>query len=112
MKLNLDLVRKILLYIEENGNDERGINVEIKGYTRLEIDYHICVLSEGNYLLLYEDKTPKRRTMKGHSYIENIRCKYIWEELKKYVELKGILTTSLDIIKDYGNKFIKDKLEL
>lgn len=53
-----------------------------------------------------------RLTMSGHSYLENIRNKYIWLEVKRDMELKGVKETSIDIIKDFSNKFIRKKLDL
>lgn len=53
-----------------------------------------------------------RLTMSGHSYLENIRNKYIWLEVKRDMELKGVKETSIDIIKDFANKFIRKKLDL
>ena len=119
MKLNLELVRDLLIYIEENGDGEQGVyDIRINGYTNNEIMYHTSLLAEIGYIDYYvttqmgvgKSFIPTRLTIQGHMYIENIRNKYIWSELKKDMELKGIVNTSVDVIKDYANKFIRNKL--
>lgn len=120
MQLNLDLVRELLLYIEENGDGKQGIyDISIKGYTKNEISYHLKLISEIGYIeymkvisMNNEEIVPKRLTMKGHSYIENIKNKYIWEEIKRELEVKGLIGASIDIVKDYVNKYIRNKLDI
>lgn len=119
MKLNYDLIRDLLIYVEENGDGTKGIyDIKINGYTNNEIIYHLFLIAESKYIDYYTVSqvglgkivVPKRITMEGHIYIENIRNKYIWEEIKKDMEIKGIVNTSLDVIKDYANKYIRNKL--
>lgn len=122
MKLNNDLIRELLLYIEENGNGEKGLyNISINGYTEEEIQYHLIILEEGLYIVALKisgmgkhsiEIVPKRLTEKGHRYIENIRDKNIFKAIKREIELKGIKDFSLDMIVKYSDKFIKDKLEI
>lgn len=122
MRLNDDLIRDLLIYIEENGDGKNKIhNINIAGFTENEIDYHIALLFEEGYILAHSmpisgkierSIIPIRLTMTGHSYLENIRNKYIWQEIKRDMEIKGLKSTSLDIIKDFANKFIRKKLDL
>lgn len=117
MKLNIDLLRKILMYIENNSNGYEYLsNIELDDYTKTEIIYHIRLLLDGGFIVgeilgLNEKKIRVHRmTLKGHQYLESIREKYIWEEVKRQLELKGLKNVSLDILKDFSNKLIRDKL--
>lgn len=119
MKLNQDLIRELLLYVEENGigkSPKRGI--EIYGYTQDEIYYHFKKLVEAGYIngeikelqsnaLDYWDLS-----WKGHQYLEHIRDKYIWEEVKRKLELDGLKTGAFEIIKEIADNLIRKKLNI
>ena len=106
MKLNKDLIRDIAIYIESNGDGERP-KTEIDGYTYNEIRYHFMQMLDmglikvnirsinGSVLKYYS------LTYKGHEFLENIRDKYIWDEIKREIELRDI--------KDFINSYIKSK---
>lgn len=117
MKLNKDLIREILLYVEEKGNDNRPVyDISIDGYTTDEVKYHFKKLVEaelikGDVIGLQGNRIRFNcLTWKGHEYLESIKDEYIWQELKKDVELKGITATTLEILKKYADKLIKEKL--
>lgn len=108
MKLNKDLIRDIAIYIESNGDGERPkTEIEIDGYTYNEIRYHFMQMLDmglikvnirsinGSVLKYYS------LTYKGHEFLENIRDKYIWDEIKREIELRDI--------KDFINSYIKSK---
>ena len=48
MKRSMDLIREILLHIEENQNDVNPLDVRIKSYSDYEITYHLNILKEAN----------------------------------------------------------------
>lgn len=53
MKLNHDLVRKVMLYLEDNLPFDGQIisyQIEIEGYSTEEIQYTVNKLYEANYL--------------------------------------------------------------
>lgn len=119
MKLNHDLLRDLLIYVESNTDGRNVVRVtEIDGYTENEINYHFRLLLDGSYVVgeitgLGENKIRcSRLTLKGHQYLESIKNKYIWDELKRDIELKGLKNISLDIIKDYADKLIRNKIGL
>lgn len=121
MELNRELIRELLIYIEENSDGRTPIRtIALDGYTENEIDYHLELLLDEEYIIGKKIKImnkgdvviPVRLTMKGHSYIENIRDKYIWNEIKKEIEIKGFKRVSLDILKDYANKVVREKLDM
>lgn len=117
MKLNKDLIREILLYIEENGNGKIPKDkIEIFGYIQDEIYYHFKRLIEAGFVngeikglqsnrLVYWDLT-----WVGHEYLENIKDISVWTEIKRKIEFDGLKSLSLEILKDLSVIVIKNRL--
>lgn len=94
MKLNVDLIRKILVVVEENTDfttyykyEPDNVDKRLKKYTHDEIIYHLyqCDLSglieaeipdSGDFAMV-SDLTPK-----GHEFLANIRQDNIWNTIK------------------------------
>lgn len=118
MKLDNDLIRELLLYIEENGDYEKGLyDIDINGYTQDEIKYHLIILNESQYIksnkiktigMLEESIIPIRLTEKGHRYIENIRDNKVWNYIKRQLKLKR-LNLSLDMLLKFSTEYIKSR---
>ena len=79
MILDKDLIRQILIYVEENGNDKMSVyNIEIDGYTDEEIKYHFKRLLEadiinGEVVGLQGNKIRFNcLTWYGHEYLDSI----------------------------------------
>ena len=94
MILNKDLIRHILFYVEENGNDKMSVyNIEIGGYTDEEIRYHFKRLLEadiinGEVVGLQGNKIRFNcLTWYGHEYLDSIRDKGLWEKVKRDIEV-------------------------
>ena len=92
MKRDMDLVRPILLRIEESNNDSRlGINdLEIPGYSSAEVSYHVMILNEAGLIETYHLSTmandiwrPKRLTWSGHEFLDAARNDSIWKKAKE-----------------------------
>ncbi len=120
MKRNMDLIRDLLIFIEDtitSGNQLFDGYIEIEGYTQDEILYHYHLLKDYNFVVYGSENMGgevsfSRLTAKGHDFLDNIRNEYIWDEIKNNVAEKGVATASLDIIKDFANKFIRKKMDL
>lgn len=96
MKRDMDLLRKILLEIEE---DPRAIGVgwielEVPGHERDEVSYHVrlladaglvaaAALSEGGLDWTYWK--PTRLTWSGHEFLNLVRQENTWAAAKKVV---------------------------
>lgn len=119
MKLNNELIRDILIYIEDVTDGVKPVYKEIKieGYTQSEIIYHLRLLTDGGYVSQCQATIGnpicfKGLTWKGHEYLESIRDRYIWQEVKRNVENSGIKNTTLDIIQKLADKIVREKLGL
>lgn len=118
MKLNYDLIRELLEKIESECNGKYLKDITpLDNFTEDEINYHLLVLKDGNFIkaevkAFSSTVRVYQLTYKGHEYLESIRNKYIWEQVKKDVELKGLRNVSIDLLKELANKKIKEILNI
>lgn len=98
MKRNMDLVRDILLALEEyeHGIFEGSLNIE--GYTSEQVAYHVYLLGKAGLLVamdttddqsLSPEAIPRNLTWQGHEFIENSRDPSIWEQSKLVINKAG-----------------------
>jgi len=126
MKLEVDLVRQLLLHIEEHAT--RPISdldsIKIDSWTRDQIDYHIVLLEEAGLIeadlenlsdhndpdVLYVSYNVHRLTYKGHELLETIRDDSVWRVVKEKARTVGAVT--LPVVAQIGGAYIKTKLGL
>ena len=99
MKQDMDLIRKILFYIEENYVAGQGaINISIEGYTDGEIFEH-CQLAYQDGLIQkpLDSSTMIGRscmvnnlTSSGYDLLDKIREETIWNKTKGIMKEKGL----------------------
>ena len=91
MKRDLDLVREILLFLEENDSPCKGTHyIQIPEKTHTEIAYHIRLMIGAGFVTAKDSSTNDEQsyviimlTNKGHDYIDKIRSDTIWNKAKK-----------------------------
>lgn len=105
MKIDIDLCRKILIYIEKQYTEIE--NLEIDGYSMEEVAFHCKILKEANLILNYSEIYAEDHidhfcvsglTLKGNEFLNKIRQDNIWNKIKNKMKQEG-LTLVLDIIK-------------
>ena len=105
MKRDMDLVRKILLTIEEEPHGHAPSELMIDGYTEEQVGYHALLMIEGGLAVGEEDTTfgqssPSavimRLTWKGHEFIEASRNPAMWDRAKALAAKAG--NTSFTIL--------------
>ena len=115
MKRDMELVRKMVLLMEDHpsGRAPRGMNIE--GYTREQLGYHAyllvdCGLAEGSDVTTTGHSGPEymisHLTSAGHDFADSARTQYIWDEVTAEMKEKGIVSATLDILKKLLNKKI------
>lgn len=119
MKRDLDLLRKILLAIE-NANEfyyYNGIPLLASdiGCPNLNlVSFHVSLLVDNNYIevlnvtccgIAYDDYMIKCLTADGCDYLDNIRNDTIWNKTKEAISNVGG-TCALDIVKSIAGKII------
>lgn len=96
MKREMDLVRGILLFVEENIPHGRQVEVKIEGRSEAEIAYHIALLHEAKFLEAIdtsgtgEDWIVLRLTWTGHEFLDAARNSKVWEQAKSIFREKGL----------------------
>ena len=138
MKRDMDLIRTILLEIEEDANingrfivsdaDLRQDNTDAP-----TIQYHLRLLMDAGYIeghdahkLTGEIILPKpeaglprredmpaiqitRMTWEGHDFLESVRDDKVWQKTKGY--LKDIGGVGIDVLKDVAKAVVKDQIK-
>ena len=121
MKRDLDLIRDLLLQIEEKYDGNFGM---------LEINYHgevgspefqktvehIYLMGEAGLIEVRDhshmsgrEYSPKRMTWWGHDFLDSIRDPEVWDQTKKLANKAG--AGSLDLVGDIAKGFIKTKIK-
>ena len=124
MKLDMDLVREILIFLEKK-NDRSicdKINLNIGDYTYEKIAYHLCRMAERN-LIVYEASTsttnpirlievfPFELTWEGHEFLATAYSNTNWQQAKKRVaDVTGAI--SFDLMKAVLIEMAKEHLGL
>ena len=79
MKRNMDLVRKLLDYVQAKGARLFKGAIQIEGYERGEITLHLYLLADAGFIELGQDtladKGPLVLTWKGCDYLEELQAK-------------------------------------
>ena len=114
MKRDLDLIRQILLTVEEDHDGKQAItSLYISGYSRTTVQYHIRLLAEGDYLDVNQIDTfagttyhIQGMTFKGHDYLDTIRDNTVWTQTKERLAQVGN-TASLALVKATATEILK-----
>lgn len=104
MKRNMDLIREILLVMNEYKNGYAPDNIEIEGYTDEQIGYHCFILHEAGLIEAADASSsstpspyalPIRLTWQGHEFIENAQSEGVWGQTKEIVGKLGDVSFSV-----------------
>lgn len=100
MKRDMDLVREILLKVEDLPFDGGFHDIGVEGRSNEEVNYHLMLLDEAG-LIEAQDLTtltstcwkPKRLTYTGHEFLDAARSHTVWTKAKALVlKTSGALT--------------------
>ena len=114
MKRDMDLVRKILLKIEEEYISTAIYDLSIDGYDMETVAYHCKILHEAglvsDYGAQYGDDEiyafgVGSLTWEGNEYLDKVRDDSIWNKTKEAITKKG-LPMVFDTIKTISAAFI------
>lgn len=102
----MDLIRNILLRIEDYSKPTGWVSITIDGYTDSVISYHIKLLAQAGLIEAYNgsdsagfDWKAKSLTWEGHEFLDAARNNKIWEKTKAVIKSKA-LGTSFEIVKE------------
>ena len=124
MKRDMDLVRKILMKMEDDQGYEYLQETEIKteGYPDSAVQYHLRIMIEkglitnnlpngegiSNINSTYIEYIPETITWEGHEFLEGIRKEETWEKIKKeavnlsFVAIKACILSNIENLTPQG----------
>lgn len=119
MKRNMDLVRLILLEIEEQYRSTALYNLRIEGYDTETIAYHCKILHEAGLIDSYRARYADNMlcsfgvgalTWEGNDYLDKVRDDSVWRKTKDVITQKG-LPLILDTVKTISTAIITAAVE-
>ena len=122
MRLDMDLVRTILLTLESGWQPPGGemVNPEIPGYDELTIDHHVHLMSQAGLVEAVEGDTlgdsflsvayATQLTWAGHQALASIRNETVWAKTKATVAKAGGATLPFWI--EVAAAYVKEQLGL
>lgn len=90
MKRNMDLIRELLLHIEDHGNPELRDVPELEGHSLNVVLYHIKLLIQAGLVTAIDagtfdgpDYMQIEMTWQGHEFLSSVRDPEIWRRTKE-----------------------------
>ena len=121
MQRNMDLIREILLVIEESDETPLGwITFSLPGRSNNEISYHVKLLYEAGLIEAIDassmgpdgfDWKAKSLTWHGHEFLDAARDNTIWAKVKAKVAA-AVGTTSVEVMLELLKQQAKGALGL
>ncbi|MDH2997224.1 hypothetical protein A1D22_06005 [Pasteurellaceae bacterium LFhippo2] len=117
MQRNWDLIRRILLKLEEKA-DPRSLLLpdEITGFDKVTVSYHFKLLHNAQLIEATSTSTPEQYsysaiclTWDGHEFLDKVRNDSVWNKVKGTVQSKS-LDLSFDVIKQVATATISAML--
>lgn len=114
MKRDWELIRRLLLWIQEQPVQHLTFTEGFEGYSAAQVNEHLHLLSEAGLLGVSlvnggSEVIVLRMTWKGHELTDLIGNDMIWERLNDTLMSRG-LTISLETIQMAGTSVIKGRL--
>ena len=118
MKRDMNLVREILIWAE---NQEHGFvfgNPKIEGYSDEEIGYHVFIMNEAGLVKAHDftsmaDKSPNallhQLTWNGHEFLGAAKDDTIWSKAKNTI-FKTTTSITLDLLMEWLKTEAREKL--
>lgn len=97
MERNMDLIREIMLQVEQSNEDPRGwVDIEVEGFSNQQISYHVKLLENAGLLEAHDLSSmdgilwrPSCLTWEGHEFIDATKNDTVWKRTKGWINEKG-----------------------
>lgn len=119
MNRDMELIRKILFFLEARPFLKAELDLPIHGYERDIVRYHTLLLAQAGLIDFEPEKTKTGRIIcahviglnwAGHEFLDSVRSEKIWKKLLKYAKEKGG-ALPFDLLKTLGIELIKESLK-
>ena len=122
MKRNMNLMREILLRIEDTDERTSPPDFSIDGFSEPEIDYNLDLLINaglvngtgqwtfgGTYHVAINGLT-----WPGHDFLDSVRDKVVWAKVQEKAEEAGhtVASLTIDLVKGLATSVLKSQLGL
>jgi len=123
MKRDMDLVRALLLAVEEKGDEDGRLYINVGSdreklgladYSPFAISYHIGLLGQAGFIEVspllsaegYGEFDIERMTWDGHEFLDNVRDAKIWRLTKEGAKKAGSASVGLlaELAKGYAKQ--------
>ncbi|MRB42533.1 DUF2513 domain-containing protein [Bacillus cereus] len=95
MKRDMELVRKLLVLIEEQDDNSKELNIPSEIDRKVAV-YHLNLLEQAGFTenkIFYADNAPmwihSTLTWDGHEFLDAIKNDTVWKKLKQTIAEKG-----------------------
>ena len=115
MKRDYELIRRILLEIENKEDFNRLKSLEIEGYDQENVVYHSDLLKQAgliNATIYYGDGwvMVDSLTWEGHEFLDQVRNEKVWKKTIAFIKDKGG-TIPFDVLGEVLKKFTLQHFE-
>lgn len=119
MKRDMDLIRKIMLRIEEEYISTAIFNLQVEGYSAEQVATHCKMLYEAGLLSDYKAQYASDElymfgvgnlTWDGYDYLEKVRDDSVWKKIKDTAKEHGV-PLLIDTVKQISSAIISAMTE-
>ena len=120
MKRDMELIRKMVLAVEDAPGGYAPYPMLIEGYTGDRIGYHAYLLindglADGADITCSTNTGPSYRiirlTAAGHDFAESVRAPFIWNEIMTDIREKGLTAASVKVLKQLADNKLRKHLK-
>lgn len=120
MKRDMDLVRKILLVLEQHEHGYAPKQLEIEGCTDEQIHFHVWLMGDGGLLRVSDSShgagaspraIPVSIVWEGYEFLEAAREDTMWEKAKSTISEAGVGLT-IEMLKGVLGQLAKSAVGL
>lgn len=118
MKRNMELIREILMKVEEIPTPSNFDLIEIPGHEQEEISYHVKLLGDAGLLDVYDRRTlgpdgyryaPMALTNAGHDLLDSMRSETVWRKARSRLRKVGG-SASIEVVQTLLASIVKSTL--
>ena len=118
MRREMELIRQLLLPIEDQGNDLNAWieDAILDGWSKDQISHHTWLLKDGGYIEAIDlssldgsEWAPRCLTLRGHEFLDAVREKDVWVKTLELAKKGGVGT--FEAIKEIAVTLAKKKIE-
>ncbi len=116
MKRDMDLVRQLLLQIEQNGSPALSNVPSMEGFDNDDVVHHVTLLRQAGLVKAIDassfdgvDYLQIEMTWQGHEFLDDVRDPEIWKKTKEGAGKVGSL--SLGVLADIAKAAVAAKMK-